>query len=126
MQRNIIASENAPAAIGAYSQAVKAGNMLYVSGQIPYDKDGNPVEGGPAEQTEQSLENVKAILEEAGTSLSNVVKATIFASDMENFSEINEVYSRYFTEEPPARAFVEVARLPKDVDVEIEVIAICE
>ncbi len=126
MERKIIASDNAPAAIGAYSQAVKAGNMLFVSGQIPYDKDGNAVEGGPAEQTKQSLENVKAILEEAGTSLSKVVKATIFASDMENFSEINEVYSQYFDEEPPARAFVEVARLPKDVDVEIEVIAICE
>ncbi|MGM0411527.1 MAG: RidA family protein [Bacillota bacterium] len=126
MERKIIASDNAPAAIGAYSQAVKAGNMLFVSGQIPYDKDGNAVEGGPAEQTKQSLENVKAILEEAGSSLSKVVKATIFASDMENFSEINEVYSQYFDEKPPARAFVEVARLPKDVDVEIEVIAICE
>ncbi|MFW6029102.1 MAG: RidA family protein [Halanaerobiales bacterium] len=126
MKRKIIASNNAPAAIGAYSQAVKAGNMLFVSGQIPYDKDGNAVEGEPAEQTKQSLENVKAILEEAGSSLSKVVKATIFASDMENFSEINEVYSQYFDEKPPARAFVEVARLPKDVDVEIEVIAICE
>jgi len=126
MERKVIASENAPAAIGAYSQAVKAGNMLFVSGQIPYDKDGNPVEGGPAEQTRQSLENVKAILEEAGTDLSQVVKATIFASDMENFSEINDVYSQYFGKKAPARAFVEVARLPKDVDVEIEVIAICD
>ncbi|MGM0437298.1 MAG: RidA family protein [Bacillota bacterium] len=126
MERKVIASENAPAAIGAYSQAVKAGNMVFVSGQIPYDKDGNPVVGGPAEQTRQSLENVKAILEEAGTDLSQVVKATIFASDMENFSEINEVYGQYFGEEAPARAFVEVARLPKDVDVEIEVIAICD
>jgi len=126
MEKEIIASEKAPAAIGAYSQAVKTGNMIFVSGQIPYDKDGNPVEGGPSAQTRQSLENVKAILEEAGSDLSNVIKATIFASDMENFSEINEVYSQYFSEKPPARAFVEVARLPKDVDVEIEVIAISD
>ena len=126
MERKVIASENAPAAIGAYSQAVKAGNMLFVSGQIPYDKDGNPVVGGPGEQTRQSLENIKAILEEAGTDLSQVVKATIFASDMENFSEINDIYSQYFGKKAPARAFVEVARLPKDVDVEIEVIAICD
>ncbi|HKL76561.1 MAG TPA: RidA family protein [Halanaerobiales bacterium] len=126
MERKVIASDKAPAAIGAYSQAVKAGNMLFVSGQIPYDKDGNPVDGGPGEQTRQSLENVKAILEEAGSDLSKVVKATIFASDMENFSEINEVYGQYFGEKAPARAFVEVARLPKDVDVEIEVIAICD
>lgn len=126
MKKKIIATEDAPAALGAYSQAVKAGNMVYVSGQIPFDKEGNPVEGGPAEQAKQSLENVKAILNEAGSSLSQVVKATIFASDMENFAEINEVYGSYFTDNPPARAFIEVARLPKDVDVEIEVIAICE
>ena len=124
MKREVISTDNAPAAIGAYSQAVKAGEMLYVSGQIPLDTDGNLIEGNAKEQTEQVLENVKAILKEADSDLSQVVKATIFADDMENFSQINEVYSQYFTEDQPARAFIEVARLPKDVAVEIEVIAI--
>ena len=126
MKREVISTDNAPAAIGAYSQAVKAGNMLYISGQIPFDTDGNLIEGDASEQTKQVLENVKAILEAANSDLSKVVKATIYASDMENFAQINEVYSQYFTEDQPARAFIEVARLPKDVDVEIAVVAIAE
>ncbi len=124
--KEIISTDKAPAAIGAYSQAVKAGNLLFVSGQIPFDLDGNLLEGSVEEQAVQVLENIKGILESAGADLSNVVKATVFAADMNNFTEINEVYGRYFNENPPARAFVEVSRLPKDVDVEIEVIALCE
>jgi 2-iminobutanoate/2-iminopropanoate deaminase len=124
MKREVISTKEAPAAIGAYSQAVKTGEMLYVSGQIPLTVEGDLLEGDVREQTEQVLENVKAILKAGGSDLSQVVKATIFASDMEDFAQINEVYSSYFTDDQPARAFIEVARLPKDVAVEIEVIAI--
>ncbi|MFW5789871.1 MAG: RidA family protein [Bacillota bacterium] len=124
MKREVISTNGAPAAIGAYSQAVKAGDLVYISGQIPLTPDGNLLTGDVSEQTRQSLENLKAILEESGSSLEDTVKVNIYASDMDDFGEINDVYSEYFKTEPPARAFVEVARLPKDVDVEISAVAI--
>ncbi|MFW5994040.1 MAG: RidA family protein [Halanaerobiaceae bacterium] len=124
MKREVISTDGAPAAIGAYSQAVKAGDLVYISGQIPLTPDGNLLTGDVSEQTRQSLENLKAILEESGSSLEDTVKVNIYASDMDDFGEINDVYSEYFKTEPPARAFVEVARLPKDVDVEISAVAI--
>jgi 2-iminobutanoate/2-iminopropanoate deaminase len=126
MKKKIIVSDKAPAAIGAYSQAVKAGNLLFISGQIPFDKEGNPVEGDVKAKTRQVLENIKGILTDAGSELGQVLKTTIYAKDMNDFSDINEVYGEYFQNNPPARAFIEVARLPKDVPVEIEAIAILD
>ncbi len=115
----------APAAIGPYSQGIVAGNLVFVSGQIPIDPgSGNIVSDDVQAQTRQSLENVKAVLEAAGSSLDNVVKATVFISDMEKFGQINAVYETFFSAPAPARACVEVARLPKDVQVEIEVVAL--
>lgn len=113
----------APAAIGPYSQAIKVGNMIFTSGQIPFDATGKLVSDDVQEQTRQSLLNVKNILEEAGTSLDQVIKCTVFIKDMNDFPKINEVYAEFFKEPYPARACVEVARLPKDVLVEIEAIA---
>ena len=124
MKREVITTDGAPAAIGAYSQAVKAGDLVYISGQIPMTPAGELLTGDVSEQTRQSLENLKAILEESGSSLEDTVKVNIYASDMDDFGAINDVYSEYFTTEPPARAFVEVAGLPKDVDVEISAVAI--
>jgi len=125
MKHQIIHTDNAPKAIGPYSQAVKAGNMLFVSGQVPFVPETMEiVEGDVKAQTAQSLKNVKAILAQAGLDFSNVVKSTVFIKDMNEFAAINEVYAEYFGENKPARACVEVARLPKDVKVEIEVIAI--
>jgi 2-iminobutanoate/2-iminopropanoate deaminase len=124
MQKTIIKTDQAPAAIGPYSQAVKAGTMLFASGQIPLKPDGSMETGDIKAQTTQVLENVTALLAAAGSSLEQVVKATCFLSDMNNFAAMNEVYSSYFTENPPARSTVEVARLPRDVLVEIEVIAL--
>ncbi len=119
-----INTEKAPAAIGAYSQAMQVGNMLFVSGQIPFDpKTMELISEDVQEQTKQSLENLKAIIEEAGMSLEDVVKTTIFIKDMNEFALINEIYGNYFENNKPARACVEVARLPKDVLVEIEAIA---
>jgi len=119
-----IFTENAPAAVGPYSQAMRAGNMLFVSGQIPFvPSTMKLVSQDIKEQTRQSLENVKAILEEAGASLDDVVKVGVFIKDMNEFAAINEVYSEYFNKNKPARACVEVARLPLDVKIEIEVIA---
>lgn len=125
--KKTINTQNAPAAIGPYSQAIRIDKFIFVSGQIPM----NPVtmeivEGGIEDQTKQVLENLKAILEEAGTNLNNVVKTTVFIKNMEDFSKINEIYASYFVDNKPARACVEVARLPKDVWVEIEAIAIVE
>jgi len=121
----IINTNKAPKAIGPYSQAIKSGNMLFVSGQIPLNPETMEiVEGGVKEQTKQCLQNVSEILKEAGLSFSNVVKCGVFIKDMNEFNEINEVYSTYFNDYKPARACVEVSRLPKDVKVEIEVIAI--
>lgn len=125
MAKEIIATNGAPAAIGPYSQAVRVGNLLFTAGQIPL----NPVtmqvvEGGIAEQTTQVLENLKAILEAAGSSLAKAAKTTVFLKDMGDFLAMNEVYASYFgAEGAPARSTVQVARLPKDVLVEIEVIA---
>ena len=125
MANQVIHTENAPAAIGPYSQAVKAGNLLFVSGQVPFVPETMEiVEGDVKAQTAQSLKNLQAILKEAGADFSNVVKTTVFIKDMNEFAQINEVYAEYFGENKPARAFVEVARLPKDVKVEIELIAV--
>ena len=119
-----ISTKKAPAAIGPYSQAIQVGNLVYTSGQIPIDPaTGVFVEGGIKEQTRQSLTNVKAILEEAGLSMSNVVKTTVFMADMGDFADMNSVYAEFFTEPYPARSAVAVKTLPKGSLVEIEVIA---
>ncbi|MBQ2674602.1 MAG: RidA family protein [Prevotella sp.] len=120
----VISTKKAPAAIGPYSQAIRIGNLVYTSGQIPIDPaTGVFVEGGIKEQTRQSLTNVKAILEEAGLSMSNVVKTTVFMADMGDFADMNSVYAEFFTEPYPARSAVAVKTLPKGSLVEIEVIA---
>ena len=125
MKKEIINTEKAPAALGPYSQEIKAGNTIYVSGQIPLIPETMEIISDDVqEQTKQSLENVKAVLEAAGATLNDVVKASVFIKDMNDFAKINEIYATYFTENNPARACVEVARLPKDVKVEIEVIAV--
>ena len=119
-----ISTTKAPAAIGPYSQAIKVGNLVYTSGQIPIDPaTGNFVEGGIKEQTRQSLTNVKAILEEAGLTMKNVVKTTVFMADMNDFADMNAVYSEFFAEPYPARSAVAVKTLPKGALVEIEVVA---
>ena len=119
-----ISTDKAPQAIGPYSQAIKAGDFLYASGQIPINPaTGQFVEGGIKEQTRQSLTNVKAILEEAGTSMANVVKTTVFMADMNDFADMNAVYAEFFTEPFPARSAVAVKTLPKGAFVEIEVVA---
>ncbi|MDS1030508.1 RidA family protein [Bacillota bacterium LX-D] len=115
---------NAPAAIGPYSQAISFGNLVMTSGQIPLTADGKLVSEDVKEQTKQSMENLKAILEEAGSSLAQVVKTTVFISDMNDFPLINQVYEQYFAKPFPARSCVQVARLPKDVKVEVEAIAL--
>jgi len=123
--REIIKTEGAPAAIGPYSQAVRADGFIFASGQIPLDpKTGEFVAGGVAEQTEQVMRNLTAVLEAAGSGLNRIVKTTVFLADMNDFAAMNEVYGRYFTENPPARATVEAARLPRDARVEIEAIAL--
>ena len=123
--KEIIATENAPGAIGPYSQAVKTGNMVFCSGQIPIDPaTGEFVSDNVAEQTEQVLKNLSAVLAAAGTNLNNVVKTTVFLADMNDFTAMNEVYSKFFSENKPARATVQAARLPKDARVEIECVAV--
>ncbi|GIN09880.1 2-iminobutanoate/2-iminopropanoate deaminase [Shouchella clausii] len=119
----VVHTNEAPAAIGPYSQGMIVGNLFFSSGQIPLTPDGELVTGGVEEQTHQVFANVKAVLEEAGSSLEKVVKATVFIKDMNDFPRINEVYGSYFREHKPARSCVEVARLPKDVLIEVEVIA---
>lgn len=126
MKKEIISTDQAPAAIGPYSQAVKIGEMVFVSGQIPIDPlSGNLIEGDIKAQTRQVLKNVSAVLSAAGTSIDSVVKATVFITNMNDFALMNEVYAEFFTFMPPARACVEVSRLPKDVLVEVEAIAVC-
>ncbi|WP_046173304.1 RidA family protein [Domibacillus indicus] len=120
----IVDTKKAPAAIGPYVQGVVVNNLFYSSGQIPLTPEGGLVEGTIEEQTHQVFANLKAVLEEAGASLETVVKATVFLSDMNEFVPFNEVYGEYFSAHKPARSCVEVARLPKDVKVEIEVIAL--
>ncbi|MCX8132253.1 MAG: RidA family protein [Clostridia bacterium] len=123
--KEIINTNKAPAAIGPYSQAVKVGNVVYTSGAIPADAvTGQIVGSGITEQTEQVLKNLTEVLKAAGASLNNVVKTTVFIKNMNDFAAMNEVYGRFFTGKYPARSTVEVARLPKDVLVEIECIAI--
>ena len=122
--KKVISTHKAPAAIGPYSQAIQVGNLVYTSGQIPVNPaTGVFIEGGIKEQTRQSLTNVKAILEEAGLSMSNVVKTTVFMADMNDFADMNAVYAEFFAEPYPARSAVAVKTLPKGALVEIEVIA---
>jgi 2-iminobutanoate/2-iminopropanoate deaminase len=123
--RQAVSTEHAPKAIGPYSQAVRAGNMLFVSGQIPIDPaTGSLIQGDIASQTRRVFENLTAILEAAGGSLDNVVRTTVFLADMGDFAAMNEVYAGYFSTPAPARSTVQAARLPKDARIEIDVIAI--
>lgn len=119
-----ISTSKAPAAIGPYSQGIIVNNLFYSSGQIPLTAEGSMIEGSVEDQTHQVFKNLTAVLEEAGASFDTVVKATVFIKDMNNFGAINEVYGQYFDTHKPARSCVEVARLPKDALVEIEVIAL--
>lgn len=119
-----INTDNAPKAIGPYSQGIVVNNLFYSSGQIPLTANGDLITGNIKKQTTQVFENLKAVLDAAGASLDTVVKATVFIKDMNDFTELNEVYGEYFGNHKPARSCVEVARLPKDVLVEIEVIAL--
>jgi len=124
MAKQIIITENAPAPIGPYNQAILAGNTLYVSGQIPMDPNtGELVQGSIGAEAQQVMENLEAVLSAAGFGFENVVKSTIFLRDMADFADVNEVYGRYFGESAPARETVAVAGLPKNVNVEISVIA---
>jgi 2-iminobutanoate/2-iminopropanoate deaminase len=124
LSKQVISTPNAPAAIGPYSQAVRAGNLVFVSGQIPLDPATEQLVGGDiGVQTEQVLENLAAILEAAGSSLAQVVKATVYLRDLGEFGRMNEVYAKFFRENPPARATVQVARLPREAAVEIDVVA---
>ena len=120
-----VQTENAPAAIGPYSQAIKANGFVFVSGQIPIDpRTGEFVDGGIREQTEQVLKNLAAVLEASGTSLDQVVKTTVFLADMQDFASMNEIYSAFFHENPPARATVAAGGLPRNARVEIEAVAV--
>lgn len=125
MQKEIISSSDAPAAIGPYSQAVKTGNMIFLSGQIPLDPQSGEIVGATAaEQCRRILENIGAVLEKAGCSAENVVKTTIFMVDLAEFGAVNAVYGEFFPQNPPARSTVQVSGLPKGVRIEIEVIAV--
>jgi 2-iminobutanoate/2-iminopropanoate deaminase len=120
-----VQTEKAPKAIGPYSQAIKANGMLFASGQVPLDPaTGELIQGTIAEQTERVFENLKAVLEEAGSSLDKVVKTTVFLADLSDFAEMNGAYAKFFGEAPPARSTVEVSRLPKDARIEIDLIAL--
>lgn len=123
MSLNLVATEKAPAAVGPYSQAVTVGNLIFTSGQLPIDPKSGELVSEITAATRQSLDNVVAILEEAGTRLEKVVKVTVFVSDIKNFGAINEVYAEYFSNHKPARSLVEVSNLPKGGVIEIEAIA---
>ena len=124
MSRKVIATTQAPAAVGPYSQAIVFDDLVFTAGQIPMDPEtGEIVEGGIEAQAEQALRNLQAVLEAAGSSFASVLKMTVFLQNMDDFSAMNEVYRRYFGSEPPARSAVEVARLPLGVQIEIEAIA---
>ena len=123
--KEIITAHKAPAAVGPYSVAIRQNGFVFLSGQIPLDpQTGQIVSGGIEEQTRRVLDNVTAVLEGAGLTMTDVVKTTIFLKDMDNFSRLNDVYADYFKDHPPARSTVEVSRLPRDVEVEIEAIAV--
>jgi 2-iminobutanoate/2-iminopropanoate deaminase len=123
--RQLITAPDAPKAMGAYSPAIRAGNLLFISGQIPIDPaTGNLVEGDIAAQAEQVMRNLTALLRAAGASFTNVVRTTVYLADMNDFNGMNEVYSRYIVDPAPSRATVEVARLPRDVKIEIDAIAV--
>jgi len=123
--RDVVSTKDAPQAIGPYSQAIKAGGLVFLSGQIALDPaTGNVIQGDVAAQTERVLKNLSAVLNAAGSSLDHVVKTTVFLKNMSEFAAMNEVYGRFWKSAPPARSTVEVARLPKDVLVEIDVIAL--
>ena len=127
MAKEIISTENAPQAIGPYSQAVKTGNLIFISGQIPLDpKTGNLVEGSIKDETNQVLKNLKSICEAAGYSLDDAVKITIFLTDLANFSVVNDLMKEFFSEPYPARATIEVSALPLGVNVEIEAIVLAD
>ncbi len=127
MEKKIIITAKAPVAIGPYSQAVKAGDTIFLSGQIPLDpQSGEIVEGGIKKQTGRVIKNLEAVLGEAGATLNNVVKTTVYLSDLSHFAEMNEVYESYFASGKPARATVQVAALPKGALVEIDAIAVIE
>jgi 2-iminobutanoate/2-iminopropanoate deaminase len=124
VSKDVISTLKAPAALGPYSQAVRWGDLIFVSGQIPIDPATSQVAGDDvAAQTERVLKNLAAILEAAGASLGQVLKTTVYLRDLNDFGKMNEVYARFFSEQPPARATVQVARLPRDVSVEIEAVA---
>ncbi len=123
----IIQTDKAPVAVGPYSQAIKVGNLVFVSGQIPMKPENGELQlGHIVTQTKQVLENLTAILEAAGSSLTQTVKVTIYLTDMDNFATVNGIYAQYFPSDPPARVCVEVSRLPKNVSVEMEAVAWCE
>ena len=125
MKREVISAENAPAAVGHYSQGIRVGEFIFISGQIPIEpKTGVPIRGDIKVQTEQALKNVRSVLEVSGASLEDVVKATVFVTNMDDYDSINEIYGRFFIKDCPARSCLEVSRLPKNVGVEIEVIAV--
>jgi 2-iminobutanoate/2-iminopropanoate deaminase len=125
MAKTVVYSADAPEPIGPYSQAIQAGNMLFISGQIAIQKStGNILSSDIQTETKQVMENVSHILKAAGMDFSNVVKSSIFLKDMNNFPKVNEIYGQYFQQQPPARETVEVSRLPKDVNVEISCIAV--
>ena len=125
MKKKVVQTEKAPKAIGPYSQAIQAGDFLFLSGQVPLDpKTGELVKGDIGQQAKQVLENIKGVLESQRLGMEDVVKVTVFLKNIENFNQVNEVYSSYFPTSPPARSTVEVARLPRGVEIEIEAIAL--
>jgi 2-iminobutanoate/2-iminopropanoate deaminase len=125
MQKQVVVAENAPKAIGPYSAGIKIGNFVYTAGQLGIDPaTGDFIEGGVEAETRQALQNLKAVLDAAGTSLENVIKTTVFLRDMNDFAAMNAVYAQFFTANYPARSAVQVARLPKDGAVEIEAVAV--
>ena len=126
MNKQTVSTQNAPAAIGPYSQGVKVGNLIFTSGQLPMNPQSGELVANIEEATKQSLDNVKAILESAGSSMGKIVKTVVFLRDMNDFVAMNAVYATYFPSNPPARSAVQVARLPKDAVVEIEAIALAD
>ena len=127
MHKHTVSTDKAPQAVGPYSQAISSGPLVFVSGQIPFDPaTGNVIEGDIKAKTKRVLINVREVLTAAGSSMDEVVKVTVFLTDMNNFADMNQVYAEFFGENPPARSCVEVSRLPKDVNVEIEAIALVQ